>query len=421
MRLRHIGFALAAGGGLLGLCSCGEAGRGPRAEQAEPAARAVQVATAVLRPMPLKISVTGTLAAQENSMLSAKVPGRLEQLRVDIGSTVRKGDLLAQIERRDYELQLQQAEAALSQARTALGLTAQGDDDTVDLARVTAVKQARAVLEEAASNRERVLNLAKSGIASQSEVDTVEATHTVALARYENAMDEARTRMATLAQRRAELDLASKRLSDTSVAAPFDGAVQARPANLGEYVVAGAPIVQLVRTDPLRLRLRVPEREAPLVRLDQEVRLAVENDTNIYSGRIVRLSPALNEQTRMLIVEADVPAHGTLRAGFFARADIIVNPNDSGLSVPPGAVTVFAGVEKVITIRNGKAFEQPITTGRKGEGWVEVVSGLEADEQVVLNPAGLRTGQPVTVAPSGAGASAEQQTGVVPAPEPPRA
>ena len=384
-----------------GLAACGKSSPPPPGAAREPGGHAVTVANASVRPMSRTISVTGTLAAQERSLLSAKVPGRLEVLRVDVGSAVAQGDLLAQIERRDYELKLQQAAAALAQARAALGLPADSEADEVELNNVAAVKQAQAVLDEAAKNRERVLNLSRQGIASASEVDTVEATYRVAQARHETALEEARTRIAALAQRRAEYDLAQKQLADTAVLAPFEGAVQQRRANLGEYLSAGTPILQLVKTNPLRLRLQVPERDSARVRAGQEVRLTIDGDTNRYAGQIARLSPALDEQTRMLLVEADVPAQGTLRPGLFARAEIVVNPDDPGLSIPSEALVVFAGVEKVVTIESGKALEKAVTTGRRGPGWVEILSGLSPGETVVLNPTGLRTGQPLTIQTAG--------------------
>ncbi len=365
--------------------------------------RPVSVTRAQVRAIPRVIAVTGSLAAQEQSTLSAKVPGRLQRLDVDIGSVLRQGDLVAQIEPRDYDLGLQEATAALAQARTALGLPLEGDDDRIELERVTAVRQAKAVLEEATKNRERVKSLSASGIASQSEVDTVEAAYTVALMRYESALEDARGRLATVAQRRAEFELARKRLADASVRAPFDGAVQARPATIGEYVAVGAPIVQLVKTDPLRLRLEVPERECILVRTGQVVHLLVEGDTNTYSGQIARLSPALDEQTRTLRVEADVPRQGSLRPGLFARAQIIVNEAEPALTVPGDAIITFAGLEKVVVVEEGKAVEKVVSTGRRGADWAEVVSGLQAGEIVVLSPGSLRTGQRVMVKTEAAG------------------
>ena len=377
--------------------SCGKADRSKASDRTALPERPVSVARAETRAIPRVIHVTGSLAAQEQSMLSAMVAGRLERLDVDIGSVLHRGDVVAQVEPRDYELGLQQAAAALGQARTAMGLPLAGEDDHIELEHVTAVRQARAVLEETAKNRERIKSLSVSGIASQSEVDSVEAAHTVALMRHETAMEEARGRVATVAQRRAELDLARKRLADASVRAPFDGAVQARPATIGEYLAVGAPIVQVVKTDPLRLRLEVPERECILVRTGQVTRLLIEGDTNIYSGRIARLSPALDEPTRTLRVEADVPRQGSLRPGLFARAEIVVAEHEEALTVPAEAIIAFAGIEKVVAVQEGKALERVVVTGRRGPGWVEIVSGLAGEQPVVLNPHGLRTGQRVLV------------------------
>ena len=400
MRFGACGLIVIAGLSLLPVVSCSKADHGKKLREAETAARPVEVGRAEMRAVPRVIHATGSLAAQEHSTLSAKVPGRLERLNVDIGSEVRQGDVVAQIEPRDYELGLKQALASLAQARTTLGLSLEGDDDNVELPKVTAVKQAKAVLEEAAKNRERVKSLSSSGIASASEVDTVEATHAVALARYEATMEEARTRLATVAQRRAEVELARKRLADAAVRAPFDGAVQSRPASIGEYVAAGAPIVQLVKSDPLRLRLEVPERECLLVQTGQVVQLLIEGDTNTYIGTVARLSPALDEQTRTLRVEADVPRQGPLRAGLFARARIVVTDDEKALTVPLEAIVAFAGLEKVITVRSNQAVELVVSTGRRGEHWAEILSGLSAGEQVVLHPGSLRTGQRVEVKPT---------------------
>jgi RND family efflux transporter MFP subunit len=382
---------------MTGLVSCGKADRSHASDRKQLPERQVHVARAEVRAIPRVIHATGSLAAQEQSTLSAKVAGRLERLDVDIGSVLRQGDLVAQIEPRDYELGLQEASAALAEARTALGLPLEGDDDRIELERATAVRQAKAVLEEASKNRERVKRLSGSGIAPQSEVDTVEAAYTVASMRYETALEEARGRMATVSQRRAELELARKRLADASVRAPFDGAIQARPATVGEYMAVGTPIVQLVRTDPLRLRLDVPERECVLVRTGQVVHLLIEGDTNTYAGRIARLSPALDEQTRTLRVEADVPRQGPLRPGLFARVRIVVIESEEALTVPADSIITFAGLEKVVAVQDGKAVEKVVTTGRRGADWAEVLSGVERGETLVLAPGSLRTGQPVVV------------------------
>jgi RND family efflux transporter MFP subunit len=378
------------------LMSCAKS-EAPKPATATAKARTVKTARVESRPMERAVIVTGSLAAQEQATLSVKVAGRLQAIDVDLGSAVKKGDLIAQIEKRDYELRSKQAAATLAQSRALLGLPPDGLDDQVDPEKTSIVKQAKAVLEEATKNRARVTSLSEEGISSKSERDTVEATYVVALNKYEGALDEARTRQAMLAQRRAELEIAQQQLADTTIRAPFDGVVQLRTATAGEYLAEAAPVVTLVRTDPLRLRLEVPERESLFVRAGQRVYLGLEGDTNEYSGKITRLSPAINEQNRMLLVEADVPNRGSLRPGQFVRAQIITDERDRGLTVPPSALITFAGLEKVVVVQDRKALEKTVMTGRRAANWIEIVLGVKAGEEVVLEPGSLRTGESVAV------------------------
>lgn len=385
----------------LATSSCSQSTAENRGARAEPP-RAVQTAFAALRPMEKALFVTGTLVARENATLSVKAPGRLESIAVDLGSSVKRGDLIAQVEPRDYELRVKQARAALAEARAAVGLSPDETGGSVAVESVATVKQARAVLEEAAKSRQRVVDLSKDGISSKAELDTVQAAYTVASARYESALEEARTRVAVLSQRQADLEVAEQKLRDTSVLAPFDGAIQSRTASPGDYLQAGAPVASLVRLDPLRLRLEVPERESFQVLLDQRVRLTVDGNTNVFHGAVARISPAITEQNRMLMVEADVPGQRGLRAGLFVRAQIVVDDRDVAVSVPTSALIVFAGIEKVIAVEDGKARERTVATGRRADDWIEIVSGLKAGDPVVLDPGNLRTGQAVVILNSNA-------------------
>lgn len=383
------------------LSSCGE--RAPQSARPNSSGppRSVRLAYVERRPMERIVTATGILAPKERSTISTKVAGRIQRLEVDLGSAVLPGDLIAQIEPKDYELRVQEAAAALAESRAALGLPLEADSESPEPQAITSVKQAKALLEEANKNMDRIRALTESKIISVSELDTAEAASKVAQTRYDAALEEARARVAALAQRRAEYEIARKQLADTAVRAPFGGAVQERPANVGEYVAAGAPIVTIVNTDPLRLKLEVPERESMLVRAGQLIRVMVESDTNIYTGRISRLSPALDETKLMLLVEADVPNPGSLRGGLFARrAEIIVNESEEGLSVPSNALITFAGIEKVVIIDQGKALEKTVHTGRSGPGWVEILSGITLGTPVILDPGGLRSGQPVSVTES---------------------
>lgn len=365
------------------------------AGQEDGAPRSVKVARVTRVPLERTVSVIGALAAYDQATLRVKVPGRLQVISVDLGSVVQRGQKVAEIEPQDYRLRVQQSEAALAQARARLGLPPEGTDDRVDPEQTATVRQARAVLDEARANRERMAALFQQGVVAQSQLDTAESGYKVALGRYQDALEEIHNRQAVLAQRRSELALARQQLTDTAIYAPFDGVVQERLTSIGEYLAVGAPVVTLVRMDPLRLRAEVPEREARHVRAGQRVRVTVEGDPNAYAGRIVRLSPTIAAQNRILLVEAEVRNNGQLRPGSFARVDIVTEDQRPAVAVPSQALVTFAGIDKVILVQEGKAVERPVTTGRRTAEWMEITSGVNVGDVVVIEPGNLRTGQAV--------------------------
>lgn len=372
---------------------------GSRQNRAGDAKTARQVKTARVEETPFGEAVTanGTLAAYDQTTASVKVPGRLRSITVDLGSVVRRGQVIAQVEPQDYNLRVQQAEAALAQARARLGLSPDGRDDNVNPEDTGTVRQARAVLDEAKVNRDRSAKLVEQGVVARSDFDAANAGYKVALSRYQDAIEEIRNRQAVMAQRRSELSLARQQLADTSVKAPLDGVVQEKRASVGEYLAAGAPVVNIVKMDPLRLRAEVPEREAKKVRSGQNVRVTIDGDTNVYVGQIMRLSPVIAQQSRMLLVEADVRNNGKLRPGAFAHAEIVTNDAQMVATVPSKAIVTFAGIEKVIVVQNGKALEKPVTTGRRNGDWTEIVAGVNVGDQVVVDPGNLQSGQAVEV------------------------
>jgi RND family efflux transporter MFP subunit len=360
-------------------------------------ARQVKTVAVVEAPFGESVTANGTLAAFDQTTISVKVPGRVRTISVDLGSMVRRGQVIADLEPTDYRLRVQQAEAALAQARARLGLAPDGNDDGVDPEQTATVRQARAVLDEARFNRDRAAKLAEQGVIAKADYDTANATFKVAEGRYQDAYEEIRNRQGVLAQRRSELALAKQQLKDTSVVAPIDGVVQEKRTSQGEYLAAGAPVVTVVKIDPLRLRAEIPERDSHNVRTGQNVRVTVEGDQNVYVGQIKRLSPVIAEQNRMLVVEADVRNNGNLRPGSFAHAEIVTNDAKMVVTVPNNAIVTFAGIEKVIIVQNGKALEKPITTGRKTAEFTEIVAGINVGEKVVVDPGNLQSGQPVQV------------------------
>jgi RND family efflux transporter MFP subunit len=233
---------------------------------------------------------------------------------------------------------------------------------------------------------------------ARAELDTAVSQLGVAEGRYQDAIEEVRNRQGILVQRRSELEIARQQLGDTVIASPIDGAVSERQASVGQYLAAGAPVVTLVKIDPLRLRLAVPEREARAVSIGQAVKLTVEGDPTEYEGRVARVSPAIAESNRTLLIEAEVPnLRGLLRPGSFAKADIVVEAAQTIVTVRAGSIVTFAGIEKVLTIAGDKAVEKRVRTGRRLGEQIEITEGLSVGDRVILQPGNLVGGQPVRV------------------------
>ncbi len=372
--------------------------RASAAQAGEP--RKVQLSVVTRREMARALTVTGTLAADEQVTVSTKVAGTLQTIAVDLGSPVTRGQALAQLQTTDYQLRVAQVSSALAQARALLGLPAEGDEEQVNIEQTSTVKQAQATLDEAKANLERARQLVEQRLIARAEFDTANTSFVRAQGALDNAREEIANRLGILRQRRSELQLSRQQLADTTLRAPLDGIVQTRQASAGEYLPVGTPIATIVRVDPLRLRAEIPERDAASVKIGQNVRVSVDGQTGTYTGTVARLSPTLAEQSRTLVIEAEIKNPGGLRPGSFARAEIAVEGAAQVLTVPSSAIVTFAGINKVVTVVAGKAVEKPIVTGRHTDELTEVVSGLEADEQVVTRPGNLQHGQLVVVAGS---------------------
>jgi membrane fusion protein, multidrug efflux system len=373
-------------------------GKGAEGKGGEGKARPVKLVAAAESTTDRRVNATGTLAADESVILGTKVAGRIAEIAVDLGSRVRRGQVVARIDPTDFKLRVDQAVAALQQARSRLGLPAEGTDDRVVADNTAVVRQARAVLEEARLTRERFEQLWERQFIARAQLDTAVSALEVAEGRYQDALEEVRIRQGVLLQRRSELELARQQLADTVITAPLDGAVSERRTSVGEFLAAGAQVVTVVKLHPLRLRIAVPERDAAGVVIGQAVMVTVEGATGEHRGRVARISPSIVEQNRTLLVEAEVPNQsGAIRPGAFARADIVVAGGVRVVTVPAESIVTFAGVEKVLTVTKGKTAEVRVQTGRRLGEQVEVVNGLTAGQPVVQRPGNLVGGQAVTV------------------------
>jgi RND family efflux transporter MFP subunit len=384
--------------GALGAAACGGDTPATAIPKSKTPSRQVRVVSAAQTEAARVVSASGTLAADDQFVLGTKVVGRLGEITVDLGSRVKKGQAIARIDQSDYRLRVEQADAALQQSRVRLGLAPSGTSDNVDIEQTATVRQAAAVLKEAKLTHERMIELWDRKLIARAELDAAVSQLAVAEGRYQDSIEEVRNRQAVLVQRRSELEIARQQLADTAIVSPIEGAVSERQAAVGQYLPAGAPVATLVRTHPLRLRLAVPEREARLVRVGQTVDLTVEGDPSKYQGRVARLSPAIAESNRTLMIEAEVPnGQGALRPGSFAKADIVVESGQRIVTVPQDAIVNFAGIEKVFTVEKNAAVEKRVRTGRRIADRVEIVEGLAIGDVVVVRPGNLVVGEQVQV------------------------
>jgi RND family efflux transporter MFP subunit len=370
---------------------------GSNASAAERPEKTVRLAAVTEARLDRTIVLTGDLAAKEEAVLSMKVPGRIESLAVDLGSTVAAGQTIARLETTEFALRVAQADAALRQARARLGLNAEGDD-VVDPQQVGVVRETRAVLDEAELRQSRVRTFVERGISPKAELDSAEAAFKVARSRYQDALEEVRSRQAILSQRRSELHLAREQLAAAALQAPFAGEILTRSAAPGQYVQAGTPVATLVRLDPLRLRVEVPERVAPAVKRGQTVRITIEGQGGTHAGVVVRLSPAISPDNRTLLVEAEIPNDPVrLRPGSFVRAEIVVEPGARALMIPLDSVVSFAGVDKVFVVEQGKTVERRVRLGRREGTFVEVQDGLAQGAALIARPGSMVAGQAVRI------------------------
>ncbi len=379
--------------GLLLAASCGPDAP-PVAPTPPPAApREVSVAPVSDAVWERVLRLTGELVPAEQSTVSTKLAGRLEELAVDVGTRVTQGQMLARLEARDFELRLQQAAASLQAARALLGLDEEAQASTIDPEKTALVSEMRAALDQARREMARQQSLVSSGTATQSALENATTELSAAESRWQAAKETIATRQASLLQRQVEWEIAKQQLADTKVQAPYDGVVLERLAGRGDSLAAGAPIARMFRDDPLRLRLIVSEQESGLVREGQELRAHFDSGAPDMTARVTRFSPALGANARTLLIEADLPnPEGRLRPGSFVRAELVLDPEARAVSIPPAALVRFAGIDKVFVAENDTALERRVTVGRVEKERVEILEGLKVGETVVLDPGKLQTG-----------------------------
>jgi multidrug efflux pump subunit AcrA (membrane-fusion protein) len=390
------------------------AGKGGAADASEAPPVAVTTAKAEAREVPSYIQSTGSLVAEETSDVASQASGQVVATPVGIGAFVRQGDVLARLNDRDARLRLQQAQAGVQQAiagvrqaEARLGLRPGGNFDASAIPEARAasanLEQAQAELRLAEANERRYRSLVETGDTAVStydqfrtQRDTARARVNAARQQLESALNTARqsnqaiqTAESAVSSARAQVAIAQKAVADATIRAPYAGYVSNRPIAVGEYVTPAAIIATVLRTNPIKLQLQVPEAEVPFITPGMGVSLEVDaHRERKFAGRVTAVNPAIDPVSRAATIEAAVEnGDNALRAGMFATARIARAGGSRAVYVPRAAVFSDQNTQsyRVFVIDKDTAKLRVVQIGGDEGGAIQIISGVNPDETVATS------------------------------------
>ncbi|HEY1402509.1 MAG TPA: efflux RND transporter periplasmic adaptor subunit [Pyrinomonadaceae bacterium] len=412
---------------LFGATSCGRsnakgetraaeegAAKGGAGNAPEAAPVAVTVAKAEAREVPSYIQSTGSLVAEETSDVASQASGQVVATPLGVGAFVRQGDVIARLNDRDARLRLQQAQAGVQQAiagvrqaEARLGLQPGGSFNAGAIPEARAasanLEQAQAELRLAEANERRYRALVETGDTAVStydqfrtQRDTARARVNAARQQLESALNTARqsnqaiqTAESAVSSARAQVAIAQKAVADAIIRAPYAGYVSNRPIAVGEYVTPAAVIATVLRTNPIKLQLQVPEAEVPFISPGMSVSLEVEaHRDRKFAGRVTAVNPAIDPVSRAATIEAAVEnGDNALRAGMFATARIVRSGGSHAVYVPRAAVFSDQNTQsyRVFVIDKDTAKLRVVQIGTEEGGSIQILSGVNADEIVATS------------------------------------
>jgi multidrug efflux pump subunit AcrA (membrane-fusion protein) len=355
------------------------------------------VAAVIEKPISRFVAATGTLTAEEQADVSAEVAGRVVSTPVERGTLVREGAELIRISDAEVRAQVQEAEANAAQIQARLGL---GADVSFDIDRVPEVANAKASDDLAQADFARAKMLNERQLLSAADFDRSRTQAEAARRQYDIARNNAEQQYQSLRAAQARVTLARKALTDTSVRAPFAGAVEERFVSVGDYVSRGTKTVSVVRINPMRVELTVPGQYLSSLAPGRTVSLQVDAyPGKTFSGKIRYVSPSLKAESRALVIEAVVPNEtGELKPGLFATAQIEQASSTPAILVPSTAIRTTTGTSRVYVVSSaGTVEERIVTIGQTAGELVEITSGVARGETVATsNVAQLGDGVRIT-------------------------
>ena len=373
-------------------CSAGSAKT--KEQPSAPAPLPAAAVAAVEQPIARFIRATGTLMAEEQADVAAETAGRVVSAPVERGTPVSQGAELIRLLAAETEAQLKEAEANAAQIEARLGLTS----GAFDVNAVPEVQNAKAAYELAQNEFGRIKSLLDQRVVSQSEYEQRRTQMEAARQQFEAAKNGAAQQFQSLQAARARVSLARKAFADTVVRAPFGGLVAQRLVSVGDYVTKGMKVAIVVRVNPLRAQLTIPEQSVSAVAVGQRVSFEVDAfPGRQFEGKVKYVAPSLQADQRALTVEALVPNPAAeLKPGLFATARIEQPARTPGVLVPGAAVHTASGTSRVFVVNGDHVEERIVTTGQPVGDLIEITKGLKAGERVATkNVAQLTDGAKV--------------------------
>lgn len=377
------------------LASCGHSDKVQARESGPVAEVSVAVVKIGTKPLARTLTVSSELVPFQEIDVFAKESGFVKDIRVDYGSHVQKGELIATLEIPELQSQLNEDDAAIKNA------TEQITHAQNELSRVEAQHKVMQL------QYDRLSGVAKSkpGLVAQQEVDDSEGRALASAAQVEASRSNLQSAQSSLASAQAKRQRDQDLFNYTRITAPFAGVITQRMANLGTLVQAGTssstqamPIVRLSEDDLFRLVIPVPESYVKYVHIGDPVEVKVSSLDRTFPGKVARFAVDVREDTRTMHTEVDVPnPQRVLLPGLYADATIQLEHKKDALAVPLQAVDHTANGAFVDVVSAANKIEvRKVELGIQTASDAEVLSGLnEGDMVVVSDRSSLKNGQAV--------------------------
>jgi len=351
----------------------------------ESAAKPVTAEVVRLEKVTRTVEVVGTLAAVDQVTISSEAEGKVSRILADLGDRVTAGQPLVQVDREKQQYNFDQQRAALARALAQYG--APDPQHLPEIEKTPDVQKANADLVQAKQAFDRTSELFKRSLVPQQMLDDAAAALESKRASYELALQNAKNLRASIQASEASMKLADRQLRDTEIRAPFDGYIEKRLVNLGELVKQQMPVMSIVRVDPLKVIAEIPEKLAPWIHERQPAELHVDAyPDRVFTGKVSRISPAVNTATRAFPFEALVPnKDAALKPGTFARVHIESGKIDDVLTLPYSALQYRYGVNRVFVIADDKLAARELRVGERFGDRIEILGGVQSGDRVAAN------------------------------------